>query len=107
MKVPLTSEQLSQKLGIPIKLINQLVFELVQARILSETVTGEEKTSAYQPARDIEDLKVQDVIDAWESYGTNSIPVKDSKELKNLEAALRGFEDSIAIHDENELLKNL
>ena len=107
MKIPLTPEQLSQKLGIPIKLINQLVFELVQARILSETVTGEDKISAYQPARDIEDLKVQDVIDAWESSGTDSIPVKTSKELKDLEEALKSFENSIQIHEENVLLKNL
>ena len=107
VKVPLTAEQLSQKLGIPIKLINQLVFELVEAHILAETVTGEERTSAYQPARDIEDLKIRDVIQAWESHGVDSIPVSQSKEFKQMEQTLKAFDESMEIHEDNIHLKNM
>ena len=43
---PRTAEQFSEFLGIPIRLVRQVLSELTEARILSEVTTEEEKTQA-------------------------------------------------------------
>ena len=50
---PLTAARISHTLDIPVRLVRQLLYELVESRIFSDTRTEEYKELAYQPARDI------------------------------------------------------
>jgi membrane protein len=56
-----TVPELSAVLGVPSRLISQLVQTLAGAKLLSEVVAGE---SAYMPARPLENITCQDVLQA-------------------------------------------
>jgi membrane protein len=72
---PVTARQISQTLEIPIRLVNDILHELVESRVFSDTLTGEYRELAYQPARDINGLTIQFVIEAMEKHGVDTIPV--------------------------------
>lgn len=67
---PYTMRELSQETNIPIRFVNDLLYELMQVGLLTE-VSGDEKseTAHYQPAVDLRRLSVGDMVDRLESYG--------------------------------------
>lgn len=104
---PLTATQISHSLEIPIRLVREILYELVESGIVSETKTEEYKELAYQPARDINKFTIKYIIDALEQRGIDNIPVAQTKELKALSEALKTFRDTIEKSAANRLLKNI
>lgn len=103
---PLTDEEISQRTDGPIRLVRQLLFELIETGIVSEVSTEEYKQEAYQPARDINTLNIKSVMDALDKRGSGKVPIDDSRDtskikekLKALEAALQDSPDNIALKD--------
>ena len=62
---------------------------------------------SYQPAKNIEDLTIQDVLETMDAHGISDIPVEESEELRKIEGALRSFAERNKKSDANLLLKNL
>ncbi len=87
--------------------MNEILHDLVQSGVCSETLTRGYKELAYQPACDINILTVQYVIDAMEHRGTNSIPVAQTKELEALSKTLESFNETIEESPKNKLLKDI
>jgi membrane protein len=104
---PLTASQVSHTLEIPIRLVRQIIYELVESRVISETKTEELRESAYQPARDINGLTIQCVIEELEKSGDDNIPVMRTKELDVLSETLESFGVTIKKSPSNKLLKDL
>lgn len=67
---PYTALQLKLKTGIPIRIVNELLYELTRINILTE-ITNDEKgeTSYYQPAECVTRLSVGLLIDRMEAFG--------------------------------------
>jgi membrane protein len=106
-KNPLTAAQLGHVLEAPVRLVRQVIFELVDSGVLSEVKTQEEKESAYQPAHDISTLTIKGVIDALEQRGVNDIPIAQTKELEALTQSLSSFGDTLNKSTANKLLKDV
>jgi membrane protein len=87
--------------------VREILFELVQARVLSEVVKNGGRDVAYQPAVDIDMITVKYVIDAMEHSGTDDIPVGRSPELDTLNDCLCRFGQTIAEHPCNVRLEEL
>jgi len=104
---PLTAEQISQRLEIPVRLVRQILFELVHSGLMSEVKTVSEKEPAYQPAFDIHRLTLAHVLEALDQRGVDSIPVTQSRELGALSEALEGIKEAIAQSPANRLLKDI
>jgi len=104
---PLNAAEISHKLEIPVRLVRQILHELVQSSMLSETRTEDEKTFSFQPACDISDLTIKRIIDAIENYGTNRLPVAQTQEFAVLSESLQAFEKVIAQSPENRYLKDI
>ncbi len=104
---PSTATQISHNLEIPIRLVRQLLFELTEARVLSETVTEEDEVVAYQPAQCAEKYTPKYVLEALDRRGSDDIPVADSSELDILSQCLNDFADVIEKSPANILLKEL
>jgi membrane protein len=92
---PWTATQISHKLEIPIRLVRQILFELADARIVSETVGESERAVAYQPAQCPEKYTVGYVVDALDERGSADIPVAESGELEKLSECLNTFGETI------------
>lgn len=67
--------------GIPIRIVNELLYELTQVNILTEITSGDKgETVRYQPAECLSRLSVGDLIDRMEAYGKWSLEI-DMKKL--------------------------
>ncbi len=106
-EAPLTARQVSHELEIPIRLVNEILFELTQSNIVSATDTGDDGERAYQPARDINALTIQHVVDAMELRGINTIPFAQTPEFSALSEAVETFRSTIEKLPANKLLKDV
>ncbi len=104
---PLTDVKISRILDIPIRLVRQILHDLVGSGIVSKTKTEEERQSGYQPARSIETMTVKCVIDALEHRGVGDLPVAQTKEVKALSDTMQAFEQAIEQSPANKLMKDL
>ncbi|WAC07759.1 MAG: YihY/virulence factor BrkB family protein [Thermodesulfobacteriota bacterium] len=102
---PLTDSDISNQLEIPIRLVNEILFDLVKCRIVSVTDTEGER--GYQPALDINTLSIQYVIDAMEQRGVNTMPFAHTPEFETLSVLLETFGKTIEKLPDNKLLKDL
>ena len=104
---PLSAFRIAKTLEIPIRLVQQLLDELVEARILSETEAKKNKDVSYQPARDINTITINTVIEALERNGVDNIPVAQTTELSHLSQALETLNEEIEKSPSNRLLKDI
>jgi membrane protein len=104
---PLTDVEIGARLKIPIRLVHNILYDLVQSQVITETTTRVEQQYGYQPARDINALTIKSVVDAVEQNGTNDIPVARTGEFEALEQALDKFRDEADASPANKLLKDI
>ncbi len=106
-KTPWTAAQIAHHLEIPMRLVRQILFELTESRVLVEVKFFDLNEVSYQPAKDIEHLTIQDVMDTMDNHGVHDIPVENSEELRKISQALQAFAERNKKSDANFLLKNL
>ncbi len=104
---PLTAPQISNNLGIPIRLLHQILYDLVDCRVISDTSNDESVDPAYQPAQDINRLTVRYILEALDNKGSNNIPVVQTRELGLLSDTLKEFETIVDNSPGNKLLKDI
>ncbi len=104
---PLTDSQISEKLQMPIRLVHLILSELVESGLVSEIKTKADKEFAYQPARDINQLTIQSVLQALDHQGIEDIPVAQTEEYQALSQALQEFSQAMAESPANKLLKEI
>jgi len=104
---PLSDSQISAQLEMPIRLVHHILFDLVQAGLVSEIKTTVDKKTAYQPARDINKLTIQYVLGALEQSGTDMIPVAKTEDYQALSDALKNFGAAMEKSSANKLLKDI
>ena len=99
---PYTAIELRNETNIPIRFINDLLFRLIEARLLIEITTDEKgDTSKFMPAEDIKNLSLGVMIDRLESQGTWKIDLdvsslfnsKWGKAMECRSAYLKGMRD--------------
>ncbi len=104
---PLTAPQISHNLGIPIRLLHQILYELIDSRIISDINNDESVDPAYQPAQDINRLTVRYILDALDNKGIDNIPVVQTRELEVLSDTLKEFGNIVDNSQANRLLKDI
>jgi membrane protein len=104
---PLTARQVSLETEIPIRLVNQIVYDLVSAGLVSEVKGDDDKGIYYQPSRDPDVLTIHYVIDALEQSGSADIPVAQSETLEAISESLKAFEEQLDKSEANRLLKEI
>jgi membrane protein len=103
----LTAAEISHALEIPIRLVHEILYDLVEAGVLSRVVDKSERAPAYQPAKDIDKITIQWVMEALEQKGIDTIPVAKTEELAALSEALETFKTTIETSPENRRLKDI
>ncbi len=104
---PLSAEQISHALEIPIRLVNLILFELVESRILSEVRETSDDEALFQPARNVDTLSINYIIQALDRLGTDNIPVTQSEELTKISNCLKEFTSIVEKSELNLLLKDI
>ena len=106
-KPPLTAKEVSQQLEIPIRLVRDIIYVLVEANILSEVNTKQDKLNAYQPALDINKLSISYVLSVLDHYGVDKILAADNTEKDKIQKLLNGFDDAIKQANGSKLIKDI
>jgi membrane protein len=102
---PLTTLELSMNLKIPVRLMRVLLNNLIQCRILSETIDSSSKSIAYQPAQHIDNLSVAFIINSLENLGTSIEP--DLPEMQRILKIQNAFSAKTEGLKENVLVKEI
>ncbi|MEA3486763.1 MAG: hypothetical protein U9R20_03815 [Thermodesulfobacteriota bacterium] len=102
-KPPLTADQISKTLQIPIHRMRQLLDELTESSILSTTGNA----PAFQPAMDIQRLSINRIISALEDRGNDGLPLHHDVELKAISEAMHRFNTLVDASPDNRLLKDI
>ena len=104
---PPRSIEVSAELGIPIRLCNMLISDLVECRVLIEVSDENNSDPLYVPGMDPCGLTINRVLRSLESVGTDDIPVNDSKELRKIKECLEKFSELVERSDANMVLKEI
>ena len=104
---PLSPVQIANILEVPIRLVREILYELLRSGIISEICDNEDTEPSYQPARNIDSLTIKYVIDRLERQGSDNIPVMKSKELEKLSGCLQAFDAVVEKSPANMRLKDI
>ncbi len=92
-KSPLTSQDISHQLEIPIRVVSEIIFKLTNAGLLAELLTSTDKEMAYQPAFDINQMSVENVINIMERKGIATIPILEDNRFYQLKKILDKYRE--------------
>lgn len=104
---PLTSTNLSHKLGIPIRLVRDILYSLTGSNLLAETTTDSPKEIAYLPAIDINQLSVSYVINKLEMTEGEKLIAEESEDLKSFSAIQQEILRAIDSSPANRLIRDV
>lgn len=106
-RVPLHSQDISHNLEMPIRLVRAILFDMSNAGLISELTTDTDKQMAYQPAFDINEMTINNVIDALERTGSDKIPVLETESYTQLKSHLEDYRNSVGLDQKETLLKDI
>lgn len=103
---PYTAEDLSEVCQIPIRLTQQMLYELQEVELLHEVVTDEEYI-AYQPSLDINQLSIAVLLDRLYTHGSEDFKVDREQEFGDEWKALLKARDEYYSSARKVLVKDL
>lgn len=81
---PYTSEQIAEKHQIPIRLTNQILYQLQEIDLIHEVVIDEKSEDiAYQPSMDINQMNVAILLDRLDTYGSENFKIDKDEEFSD------------------------
>ena len=104
---PLTSTELSHELGMPMRLVRDMLFNLVKANVLNETITESPRENGYQPAIDVNIIDIKFVLDRLDAVGTDHLTVNESESWLRLANVHEELINSMKGSTSNVLLKDI
>jgi membrane protein len=104
---PLTSEIISRKLKIPVRLVRDIIQDLNSANLVSMIHVTDDVQRFYQPAMDINSITVSLVLSRLERKGSEQSFVINNREFEKVNAMLSKFDKLIAKSGSNILIKDL
>jgi len=103
----MTAEELALKLGFPVRLVRDIIYELLETGLVSETLTANVKENAYQPAQDIQRLTIGYIIELLDRRGNSNLSAENSSDLSNMVKVVDGFMEEIRLSKNNKLVQEL
>jgi membrane protein len=106
-KPAMNAAEIASQLGIPVRLVREVIYILLNARIITETVDPEAREVAYQPAIDPSRITVSFVIDTLDKQGQQLTLDQELPDLVQITAVVESFYEDIRNSPKNLLLKDL
>ncbi|MDX9701591.1 MAG: YihY/virulence factor BrkB family protein [Candidatus Auribacterota bacterium] len=91
-----TAEVIAYQIGVPARIVREVLFELVKTGILAKIHTDNVKEPSFQPARNIDELTVQFVLSRLESFGDSSIQYDETELSAKLRDCLSSMENAVS-----------
>lgn len=104
---PFGATQIAEQLEIPVRFVRQLLHELIDVGLVVETVSGAKHEVAFQPGRTIENLKVKEVVDAYEHLGITYDALLQFNQAEKLSESLKNISEAIEKAPGNVVVKEI
>ena len=104
---PWNSDLLSHELGIPIRLVNEILFELASAGVLAELASDNQKDRSYVPSVDINRITVEYLYTQMDLSGGDRMYVTESEDLGRITRIHEHILHSIRESPSNILIKDI
>lgn len=104
---PLSAEDISIKLKIPVRLARDILEDLTDSELVSVIIEHEDKERLYQPAMDINKMTVSFILSRLDKKGTHERYDVKSREFEKVTEILDKYEKVESQSDANILLKDL
>lgn len=104
---PMSASQIGHTLGIPIRLVRDILFELNESGLIAETTTESPKERAFLPAVDINRMTISFVQNKLDMQGQDLSIAGENKDLKNLTAIHAELLKAMEKSPSNKLLKDI
>jgi len=104
---PNTASELSDELGIPVRMVRDIIYDLIEANLLVEATTNSLRVNAYLPAIDINLIDVGLLYERLEMSGDDRVMAEQSKHLKVFAGIQQSLYEAIYQSPANKLLKDL
>jgi len=105
-KPAITIDEISMDLGIPYKLLREILEDLLGSKIINQ-VRISDKIVAFQPARDINKLTIHHIFELMDKDGANQLDLNDNDDLVKIEKALTELKMHEKLSTGNLLLKEI
>lgn len=106
-KPPLTPEEISMRNNLPIRLVNQLLGQLVDAKVLIEVFNETNRSKSYQPAIDIHQLTAGFVFDRLETCGSELFLANGNQEMEKFWEKTLALREHAREESEKLLIKDM
>lgn len=103
----LNAADLADQLGIPLRLVREIVDSLLSARIITESLNQDVREVVYQPAMDPSRITVSFIIDTIDNQGKEVTYDKELTVYKKVSSVVESFYDDIRKSPDNQLIKDL
>jgi membrane protein len=104
---PLQAADISAHLDIPIRIVRDILYDLINARIIIETLTHEVREVAYQPALDPAKITISFVMEALDKQGQQVNFNKESGELIKINSIVDSFYTDVRNSPNNTALREI
>jgi membrane protein len=106
-EAPVDHESIAHELDLPIRLVNQILYDLSSCGLISETVSKDGESTGFQPALNTDQITIHHVISRLERDGSTHIPLVASDDLDKIKGHLNAFADITESSSSNIKLKDL
>ena len=103
-KPAFTVNSLCAKLKLPVRLVQNIINELLEIGLVMEANTDKHKLVGYTPARELNNLSASELIALLENKGSNEVPVQNNEEWNWASSVIDEFNSS---NDNSSLNKQL
>jgi membrane protein len=104
---PLDTLSIAHELEVPIRLIREILSDLVEANILSEIKQNDNGKAFFQPAQDVGKLTIKRVVDSLDKHGQETLPTVSDDAFEKLSDTLESMDRLIDSSPENMPLRDL
>ena len=98
---PLSASEISKEIQIPVRLARDILYNLVEAGLITEINIDKPRDRFYQPSMDTRRMTMEYVITRIEKAGGDNVPVKETSEYKKLKSIIADFGKKLKDSDMN------
>ena len=102
-----TAEEISHELELPFRLTSDILTDMLEGGLVSNTCIDEDDESAFQPASDVNQWTLKYVIDALEKRGINEMPIAQTESLNRISENLEDLSNEVGRSSANTRLMDL
>lgn len=104
----LTSEQVSERLMLPVRIVRDVIFDLESAGLLAAvSVDDNDKQRGYLPVRDVHGMRIADVVRSVEMRNFSSVDIYRSPLVRNVAERLDAMSEAAGRDENNMLLEDI